>query len=133
MFLGALWWPREKQLLSSLMPWPALPTLYIFRHTYQFLKEAHLQSYLIFLQELKLDGHIIAHLLILVTMDLELQLGLLYLGQGGGITGAQVQLLQVRTVRIILNPGEEGKGQPLTLFEVYSILGDTPVVHQTKM
>lgn len=67
--------------------------------------------YLVLLQELELDRHVAAHLLVLLAVDLELQLGLLYLGQGGGVARAQVQLLQVCAVRVILNPGGMGGAQ----------------------
>lgn len=38
-------------------------------------------------------------------MDLELLLGELDLGHGGGIARPQVQLLQVGAVRVVLDPG----------------------------
>lgn len=62
-------------------------------------------AHLVLFQKLQLDGDVVSHLLILLTVDLELLLGLLDLGHSGGITRPQIQLFQVSTVRIILNPG----------------------------
>ncbi|TNN89739.1 hypothetical protein EYF80_000342 [Liparis tanakae] len=50
---------------------------------------------LVLLQELQLDGDVVAHPLVLLAVDLELQLGELDLGRGGGVPGPQVQLLQI--------------------------------------
>lgn len=60
---------------------------------------------LVLFQELQLDGDVVAHPLVLLAVDLELQLGDLDLGRGGGVTGPQVQLLQIGTVRVVLDPG----------------------------
>lgn len=61
-------------------------------------------AHLVFFQELQLDRDIVSHPFVLLAVDLELLLGLLDLGHGGGITWPQIQLLQICTVCIILNP-----------------------------
>ena len=59
---------------------------------------------LVLFQELQLDGDVVSHPLVLLAVDLELLLGQLDLGHGGGVTWAQIQLLQICTVRVILHP-----------------------------
>ena len=61
---------------------------------------------LVLLQELQLDRDIVSHPLVLLAVNLELLLGLLNLGQGDGVTWPQVQLLKIRAVCVILNPGD---------------------------
>lgn len=68
-------------------------------------------SHLVLFQELQLDGDVVSHPLVLLAVDLELLLGLLDLGHGGGVTWPQIQFLQICTVRVILNPGS------MSLFE----------------
>lgn len=67
--------------------------------------EGQPSAHLVLLQEPQLDRDVVSHPLVLVAVDLELLLGLLHLGSGGGIARPQIQLLQVGTVRVILNPG----------------------------
>lgn len=59
---------------------------------------------LVLFQELQLDGEVVSHPLVLLSVDLEQLLGLLNLGQGVGITWSKIQLLQISAVSIILNP-----------------------------
>lgn len=61
-------------------------------------------QHLVLFQELQLDGDVLSHSLILLSVDLEQLLGLLNLGQGVGITWSKIQLLQIGAVSIILNP-----------------------------
>lgn len=61
-------------------------------------------AHLVLFQELQLDRDVVSHPFVLLAVDLELLLGLLDLGHGGGITWPQIQLLQICTVCIILNP-----------------------------
>lgn len=59
---------------------------------------------LVLFQELQLDGDIVSHPLVLLSVHLEQLLGLFNLGQSVGITWSKIQLLQISTVRIVLNP-----------------------------
>lgn len=61
--------------------------------------------HLILLQQLDFDGQVVSGPLVPLPLALELFLGALQFGQGGGVPRPQVQLLQVDAVRIILNPG----------------------------
>lgn len=62
-------------------------------------------AHLVLLQELELDRDVVSHPLVLLAVDLELLLGLLHLGCGGGVARPQAQLLQVGAVGVILNSG----------------------------
>ena len=64
--------------------------------------------YLVLLQKPELDGDIVAHSLVLLAVGLEVLLGELYLGHGGGVAGAQVQLLQIGAVGVVLDPMSRG-------------------------
>lgn len=70
----------------------------------RYVEQSYPLADLVFFKELQLDRNIVSHPLVLLTVDLELLLGLLDLGHGGGITWPQIQLLQICAVCIILNP-----------------------------
>lgn len=70
-----------------------------------------INDHLILLQEFEFNGDIIAHLLIFFTVDLELDLRLLDLGQRGGIARAEIQFLQISTIGIIFDPAVESKSE----------------------
>lgn len=61
--------------------------------------------HLILLQQLDFDGQVVSGLLVPLPLALELFLGALQFGQGGGVPRPQVQLLQVDAVRIVLDSG----------------------------
>ena len=63
------------------------------------------RSRLVLLQQPDFDGQVVTDLLVPLPLALEGFLGLLQFGQGGCIPGPQVQLLQVHSVRIVLDPG----------------------------
>ncbi|CAN8032989.1 unnamed protein product, partial [Ixodes persulcatus] len=60
--------------------------------------------HLVLLEELHLDGDVRLELLVLVLVQGEVALGLVHLGRNGVALGALGQLLQVRPVRVILQP-----------------------------
>lgn len=71
---------------------------------HRYVEQSWPLTRLILFQELQLDGDVVSHPLVLLAVDLELLLGVLNLGHGVGITWPQIQLLQICTVRVILNP-----------------------------
>lgn len=64
-------------------------------------------QHLVLLQELQLDGDVVSHPLVLLSVDLEQLLGLLDLRQGVSITRSKIQLLQISAVSVILNPAHD--------------------------
>lgn len=60
--------------------------------------------HLVLFQEPQLDGDVVSHPLVLLSVHLEQLLGLLDLGQRVGIPRSKIQLLQISTVSVILNP-----------------------------
>ena len=59
---------------------------------------------LVLLQELQLHRQVVSHPLVLLSVDLELLLRLLDPRHGVAITWPQIQLLQISTVCIVLDP-----------------------------
>ncbi|CAN8012887.1 unnamed protein product, partial [Ixodes pacificus] len=62
------------------------------------------RTHLVLLEELHLDGDVCLELLVLVLVQGKVALGLVHLGRNGVALGALGQLLQVRPVRVILQP-----------------------------
>ena len=62
-------------------------------------------SHLVLLQQLDFDGQVVSGLLVPLPLALEVFLGQLKFGQSDGVPGSKVQLLQVHSVRIVLDPG----------------------------
>lgn len=75
-------------------------------HVWAPLKVFTWLLYLILLKELEFDGDVTAQSLVLVSVDLVLLLGHLDPHHGPRIAGARTQLLQVRSVCIVLQPSQ---------------------------
>lgn len=92
-------WTQETATVST-------PELNTHCHT-QITEGKKNPQHLVLFQELQLDGDVVSHLLVLLSVDLEQLLGLLNLGQGVGIAWPKIQLLQISAVSVVLNPGKE--------------------------
>lgn len=64
-------------------------------------------SYPVLLQKLDFDRQVVSDLQIILPLALEDLLGLLQFGQSGIISGPQVQLFQINSERIVLDPARQ--------------------------